>query len=180
MTENHEKHEKTNNKRDNESLGEENEIFKSLSHEIRRNIIKALGEQKELSFTEIKNKFQDLDSPSLSYHLKSLRLLITQKNNLYCLTDIGKTALLLMDKIDQSQRLKTWKRNIMWSNIITIVCWTLVMFLVPFIIKSDIELNKMITIVILLNLIAQINFQSSWWFWGKSWNYNPGKRRRNH
>jgi DNA-binding transcriptional ArsR family regulator len=155
--------------KEEDSLSVENEIFKSLSHQIRRNIIKSLGTEKQMTFTEIKNKFSSIDSPSLAYHLKSLKQLIDQKDSIYFLSEIGQMALLLMDKIDQSDRLKNWKTNIMWSNIMTIICWTSVLFAVPFMLSNNLSHSTLVTAIIILNVVAQINFQLIWRFWAKSW-----------
>lgn len=154
----------------------ENEIFKSLSHQTRRDIIKILGETKEATFTEIKNKLTNIDSPTLSYHLKSLNSMLTQQGENYILTDIGQTALLLMDKIDQSDRLKAWKRNILKSNIWTQVSWMIIMILVPFLISNYYSPITLIWVVVLINVIAQVNFQVIWRMFGKS--YNPGKKQK--
>jgi DNA-binding transcriptional ArsR family regulator len=162
-----------------ESESIENEIFKTLNHQIRRNIIKLLGKEKELTFTEIKNNFSNIDSPSLAYHLKTLKQLIELKDSSYFLTEIGQTALILMDKIDQSDRLKNWKKNIMWSNIATIICWTFVMFTVPFMLGNNFSQSTLITVIIILNVVAQINFQLIWRFWAKSWIPKPKKKKKN-
>jgi len=53
------------------SIIDEDALFKSLDHQVRRDIIKYLG-QNPLSFTEIINNLESVDSPTLSYHLKSL------------------------------------------------------------------------------------------------------------
>lgn len=161
-----------------QAITNENEIFKSLSHQIRRNIIKSLGEHKELTFTEIKNKFTSIDSPTLAYHLKSLKLLLTQNGDTYILTDIGQTALLLMDKIDQSDRLKNWKKNIMLANIITSLCWVFVQIFVPVTLSSGFNSTNQIIVLVILNIVPQIAYQVSWRMWAKSWNYNPGKKEK--
>lgn len=67
---------------------DEDELFKTLTHQIRRDIIKILGES-ELTFTQIKNQLGSIDSPTLSYHLKNLNPLITQVANKYKLSEIG-------------------------------------------------------------------------------------------
>jgi len=48
----------------------EDEIFKLLTHQKRRNIIKVLGER-DLTFSQIKRNLE-IDSPTHSYHLKSM------------------------------------------------------------------------------------------------------------
>jgi len=60
-----------NEKRMKKSIIDEDALFKSLDHQVRRDIIKYLG-QNPLSFTEIINNLESVDSPTLSYHLKSL------------------------------------------------------------------------------------------------------------
>ncbi|MFX1286916.1 MAG: winged helix-turn-helix domain-containing protein, partial [Promethearchaeota archaeon] len=67
----------------NDSEINEDAIFKSLSHEIRRNIIRHIGDKKESTFSDIKNNIMSIDSPTLSYHLKSLIPLITQEEGKY-------------------------------------------------------------------------------------------------
>ena len=145
---------------------EEGEIFKSLTHEIRRNIIKALGMKDQSSFTDIKNAIGDIDNPTLSYHLKSLKHLINQKSDHYFLTDIGRVALLLMDRIDQSKRLRKGKKTFLYANIITIVCWTLVAFLIPNLIALFISVSLLIIIIIVINVVIQINSFLIWRLWG--------------
>lgn len=71
----------------NESL--EESIFKTLSHQTRRDILRIIGEQKQATFTEIKNKVKVEDSASLSYHLNTLQPLITQKVGKYSLSELG-------------------------------------------------------------------------------------------
>ena len=83
------------------SIMDEDEIFKSLSHQVRRDIIKFLGEN-PLSFTEINKNLEPIDSPTLSYHLKSLQLLLIQKMNRYELSEIGEAAFNLLSKTDES------------------------------------------------------------------------------
>src|SRR4030042_6639198 len=95
----------------NSSPTEEAEIFKSLAHEMRRNVIKALGKKNQSSFTDIKTEIGNIDSPTLSYHLKSLKPLIEQKSGQYILTEIGSIALLLMNRIDQSHTINKAKRQ---------------------------------------------------------------------
>ena len=87
----------------------EDEIFKSLNHPIRRNIIKVLGINKSLSFSQILNSMENIDSPSLSYHLKSLRSSIKQNKTGYNLTKIGKSAYKLVTSIDNPHQLRKFR-----------------------------------------------------------------------
>lgn len=161
-----------------EETQNEDEIFKSLTHQIRRNIIRSLGEKKELTFSDIHKKIGTIDSPTLSYHLKSLKYLIDQSENEYYLTDVGIEAYNLLNRITESTLYKKGKKSFMIANIITIVCWTLILFLVPFLISTGLEKSLRVTIIILLNVVAQINFQLSWQLWGRSWKTSYKNRRR--
>jgi DNA-binding transcriptional ArsR family regulator len=80
----------------NESL--EESIFKTLSHQTRRDILRVIGEQKHASFTQIKNSVKVEDSASLSYHLNTLQPLITQKDGKYTLSELGQDTYALINK----------------------------------------------------------------------------------
>ena len=74
----------------NESL--EESIFKTLSNQKRRDILRFIGEHKQVTFTEIKKAVEIEDSSSVSYHLKSLQNLISQQNEKYSLSELGQEA----------------------------------------------------------------------------------------
>lgn len=81
---------------ENESL--EETIFKTLSNQKRRDILRFVGEHKQATFTEIKKSAEIEDSSSVSYHLNSLQNLIIQKNEKYSLSDLGQEAYNLIVK----------------------------------------------------------------------------------
>ncbi|MDF1537943.1 MAG: helix-turn-helix domain-containing protein, partial [Candidatus Thorarchaeota archaeon] len=56
----------------NELRSLEEEVFKTLSHQIRRDILRFIGETKGAKFTEIKKAIEISESASLSYHLTAL------------------------------------------------------------------------------------------------------------
>ncbi|MFX0098447.1 MAG: winged helix-turn-helix domain-containing protein [Candidatus Hodarchaeota archaeon] len=128
----------------------QDEIFKSLSHEIRRNIIKAIGLEKQLPFSGIMKQIEGVDSPTLSYHLKSLQPLLVQKENQYSLSEIGKAAFNLLEKMDQSDRLKKIKQQFKYAFIATEVLWVITMSVFPSIIFNEMELWVRITLVIVV------------------------------
>jgi DNA-binding transcriptional ArsR family regulator len=76
----------------------EESIFKTLSHQKRRDILRVIGESKEVTFTEIKESIGTEDSPSLSYHLNALNHLIMQKEGKYRLSELGRDAYSLVCK----------------------------------------------------------------------------------
>jgi hypothetical protein len=76
----------------------EEEVFKALDHQIRRNVLRYIGEAKEATFTEILNTVNIPDSPTLSYHLKTLSPFVLQKKGRYILSPVGKAAYSLLLK----------------------------------------------------------------------------------
>ncbi|MEM2940250.1 MAG: helix-turn-helix domain-containing protein [Thermoproteota archaeon] len=57
----------------------EQEVFKALDHQKRRDILRFIGERKDSTFTEILNASKVSDSPTLSYHLRILAPFIEQR-----------------------------------------------------------------------------------------------------
>lgn len=162
-----------------QSVNEENEIFKSLSHEIRRKIITLLGEQKKMSFTDLKNGLgANIDSPTLAYHLKSLKVLIDQKENNYYLTDIGDAALILINKIDQSERFNKGKKKIMYANIVTTICWIFTQVSVSNIISPYVDNSVLIPVILILNIVPQINYLVIWNLWGRTYMKKRVKKQK--
>jgi len=157
MVENVESREKWKKK----SFIDEDEIFKSLSHQVRRNIIKFLGED-PLSFTDIKNKVEPIDSPTLSYHLKSLKPLLIQKENKYGLSQIGEAAFNLMSKTDESVRISRYKRKFLYAYYVTVICWISASTIIPFIISADLGFWKITYVNIFITIISTINYVILW------------------
>jgi hypothetical protein len=91
----------------------EEEVFKALDHQIRRNVLRYIGEAKEPTFTEILNTVNIQDSPTLSYHLKNLSPFIIQQKGRYALSTIGNAAysLLLKTTIYNKQALFMKKKT---------------------------------------------------------------------
>jgi DNA-binding transcriptional ArsR family regulator len=74
------------------------EVFKALNHQRRRDILRFIGEGKKPTFTEIMNTIKVSDSPTLSYHLKTLAPFLELKDGRYNLSPIGKAAYTLLLK----------------------------------------------------------------------------------
>jgi len=70
----------------------EEAVFKALDHQKRRDILRYTGEVGSSTFTDIKNSLDFPDSPSLSYHLKSLGPFLEQRDGKYSLSYLGKSA----------------------------------------------------------------------------------------
>ena len=137
-------------------FSEEDEIFKLLTHQTRRTIIKALGDR-DLTFSQIQKNLE-IDSPTLSYHLKSMKQFIIQKNSKYSFSDIGRAALYLLTKTDQSIKMSRYKRNFNYAYVITLLCWVTAEILTPlaFWFVSPKDLSNII-IQITINVICAIN-----------------------
>jgi DNA-binding transcriptional ArsR family regulator len=76
----------------------EESIFKTLSNQKRRDILRFIGERRQATFTEIKKAAEIEDSSSVSYHLTSLQTLIMQQNEKYALSALGIEAYNLIMK----------------------------------------------------------------------------------
>ena len=136
-------------------ISEEDEIFKLLTHTTRRNIIKALGER-DLTFSQIQKNLK-IDSPTLSYHLKSMNSFVVQKKSKYTFSEIGRAALHLLTKTDQSIKMSRYKRYFLYIYLVSYTCWVITGAITPFIILFySIDLS-IIIFEIALNVIAVIN-----------------------
>lgn len=77
----------------------EEDVFKTLSHQKRRDIIRFIGETKGASFTEIKKTIDIEESASLSYHLSALKPLLLHDEDIYKLSELGKDTYSLLTKL---------------------------------------------------------------------------------
>ena len=76
----------------------EQDVFKALENQKRRDILRLIGEKKGISFTEVLNASKIPDSPTLSYHLRELAPFIEQKEGKYQLTSMGRDVYSLLLK----------------------------------------------------------------------------------
>lgn len=148
-------------KKSRKSVIDEDEIFRSLSHQVRRDIVKYLGEE-PLTFTEIKNYLELIDSPTLSYHLKSLQPMLMQKENKYELSEIGNAAFNLLSKTDESVRISRYKRKFLYAYIVTVISWIMAMTIIPFIVTADLGFFTAAYINIIITIISTINEVIIW------------------
>jgi DNA-binding transcriptional ArsR family regulator len=96
-------------KREFESL--EQEVFKALDHQMRRDILRYVGEGRECTFTDILTKVKVPDSPTLSYHLKTLAPFIEQQSGKYRLTPMGKDSYNLLLKAGTYNKLAVFLKK---------------------------------------------------------------------
>ncbi len=148
-------------KKKSKAFPNEEEIFKSLNHQVRRNIIKILGEGNS-SFTEIKNKMESIDSPTLSYHLKGLEQFLTQKENKYILSEVGEAAFNLLSKTDESVRISRYKRKFLYAYYVTVICWISASTIIPFILGADLGFWTITFVNIVITIISTINYIIVW------------------
>jgi len=89
----------------------EQEVFKTLDHQKRRDILRYVGEKKGATFTDIMNSIGIPDSPTLSYHLRSLAPFMKQVDDKYSLTPIGSDAYGLLLKTGSYNKLVLSRRK---------------------------------------------------------------------
>ena len=139
---------KTNNEK-NEIINLEEEVFKALDHQMRRDILRYIGEEKTVGFTEIMNNVKVSDSPTLSYHLKPLGPFVEQRDGKYGLTVIGRDAYNLLLKTSSYNRLALFWRNRRNATMGTSILW-----LIAIVAALYMELDMIFTVVILPTLAA--------------------------
>jgi DNA-binding HxlR family transcriptional regulator len=105
----------------------EERVFKSLSNEKRRAVIRYLGERHGARFNELKKDLDFEDGASLTYHLSSLEPLITQGKEGYGLSPAGRDAYSLMNKIasvsEATVALISAKREIAAMIVVNAILW---------------------------------------------------------
>jgi DNA-binding transcriptional ArsR family regulator len=101
----------------------EEEVFKALDHQMRRDILRLVGERKEVTFTEILNESRAPDSPSLSYHLRILGPFMEQRGGKYGLTRIGKAAYTLLLRTSDYSRVALLHRKKTGAIVGHVVLW---------------------------------------------------------
>jgi DNA-binding transcriptional ArsR family regulator len=146
-----------------EGMIDEEEIFKSLNHKARRDIIKHVGKKQADTFTGIKNALGEIDSPSLAYHLKSLSPLLAQKEGNYSLSGIGMAAYKLLVQTSDASRVALGKRRFLYAYFITVACWITAETIIPFLIAPSVNNANFIVYEVVINATAIANFVMIWW-----------------
>jgi len=115
-------------------LAEPNEydaIFAALKHPLRRRILLLLDEKGEVAFTDIQKAMGVEDTGLMSYHLKELELLISQSpRKKYRLSEIGKTSVALLKKVEKSRDVSKMVRKEL-GTLAGKVLWFLLISAVP-------------------------------------------------
>jgi hypothetical protein len=110
-------------KEEQEMSNLEEEVFKALDHQIRRNVLRYIGETREPTFTEILNTINISDSPTLSYHLKTLSPFVIQQSGRYILSPVGKAAYRLLLKTTLYNKQALYMKKKTGAMISHIVLW---------------------------------------------------------
>jgi len=110
-------------KEEKEPVGLEEEVFKALDHQKRRDILRSIGEKEGVTFTEIMNSGRIPDSPTLSYHLRSLAPFVEQKHGGYRLTPMGKDAYSLLLRSTAYDKLAMFQKKRYEATFANLILW---------------------------------------------------------
>ena len=101
----------------------EEEVFKALDHQKRRDVLRYVGERRRSTFTEILRATEMADSPTLSYHLRTLAPFMGQAEGSYSLTPIGRAAYSLLLKTADYKTMALLHRKKTGAIVGNIVLW---------------------------------------------------------
>jgi DNA-binding transcriptional ArsR family regulator len=101
----------------------EEEVFKTLDNQKRRDILRYIGENRGTSFTNILKSTGVPDSPTLSYHIRALNPFLKQEGGKYSLSTIGRDAYGLLLKTTSNNKLELVRRRKYEVTIGNIILW---------------------------------------------------------
>ncbi len=101
----------------------EGEVFKALDHQVRRDILRYIGEERRPTFTDILKATRLPDSPALAYHLKSLAPFIEPSGGRYRLTPMGKDAFNLLLKAGTYGKVALFQKKRFGATLGATVLW---------------------------------------------------------
>jgi DNA-binding transcriptional ArsR family regulator len=110
-------------KEEREPVSLEEDVFKALDHQKRRDILRSIGEREGVTFTEIMNAGKIPDSPTLSYHLRSLAPFVEQKHGGYRLTAMGKDAYSLLLRSTAYDRVAIFQKKRYEATFANLLLW---------------------------------------------------------
>lgn len=103
----------------------EQDVFKALENQKRRDILRIVGEKKGIKFTEILGTSKISDSPTLSYHLRELSPFIAQKQGKYELTPMGRDAYSLLIKTATYGKVVLFQKKRMGATFGNLLLWVI-------------------------------------------------------
>ncbi len=101
----------------------EQNVFKALENQKRRDILRLVGEKRGITFTDILGTSKIPDSPTLSYHLRELAPFIVQQNGKYELTPIGKDTYNLLLKTASYGKVALFQKKRMGATLGNLLLW---------------------------------------------------------
>jgi DNA-binding HxlR family transcriptional regulator len=110
-------------KEEKEPVSLEEEVFNALDHQKRRDILRSIGEKEGVTFTEIMNAGKIPDSPTLSYHLRSLAPFVEQRHGGYRLTPMGKDAYSLLLRSTAYDKLAMFQKKRYEATFANLILW---------------------------------------------------------
>jgi hypothetical protein len=131
-----------------------------LEPQVRRDIVRFVGERTKASFSEIRNSPGIEDSSMLSYHLNGLRALLDQRDSDYVLSELGKHAYRLIlgtTSVGTEARLK---RKIRYAIVADALLWAGAIFSVSNW-QGRLQLQTMISLAALWFISNLIPYQLS-------------------
>jgi DNA-binding transcriptional ArsR family regulator len=129
----------------------EQDVFKALENQKRRDILRLIGEKRGISFTDILSNTKLADSPTLSYHLRELSPFISQKQGKYELSPIGKDAYNLLQKTTSYGKVVLFQKKRMGATFGNLLLWSIGVFAAAYL---GVELVLWAVIMPFLALIA--------------------------
>lgn len=103
----------------------EQDVFKALENQKRRDILRLIGEKKSISFTDVLTTSKIPDSPTLSYHLRELAPFISQKDGKYELTPMGKDSYNLLLKTASYGKVVLFQKKRWGATFGNLLLWTI-------------------------------------------------------
>ncbi len=122
----------------------EQDVFKALENQKRRDILRLVGEKKGISFTEVLNLSKIADSPTLSYHLRELAPFIEQNQGKYQLTPMGKDAYSLLLKTSAYGKVVLFQKKRYGATFGNLLLW-----LIGISAAAYLEVDTVLTLIIL-------------------------------
>jgi DNA-binding transcriptional ArsR family regulator len=131
-------------------------IFAALKHPLRRRILLLLDEKGEVSFTTVQKAVGIEDTGLMSYHLKELALLVSQSaRGRYTLSEIGKTSVALLKKVERSRNTSQVVRREL-GRVVGQVLWFLVLGGVPLLAATSVDIYASVQLIINTNVAPMV------------------------
>ena len=123
---------------------------------MRRRILLLLDEKGEVSFTDIQKAVGVEDTGLMSYHLKELALLVSQSaRGRYRLSEIGKTSVALLKKVERSRNMSQVVRKEL-GRVVEEVVWFLAISAVPWLTALSVDVHASVQLIYNTNITPMV------------------------